>query len=63
MSQVKSQPDDYKGDFDSVVVVAGANNIGQYTVRQSVRAIYETVEVLSSVNPHAKVFACEVCTI
>ena len=63
MFQVKNQPDDFKGDFDAVVVVAGANNIGQYTVRQSVRAIYETVEVLSSVNPHAKVLACEVCTI
>ena len=42
------------------MVVVGANNIGQYAVRQPVGAIYDTLEVLSSINPFAKVFACEV---
>ena len=58
--QVKNQPEEFKGDFDAVVIVVGANNIGQYAVRQSVRAIYDTVELLSSFNAHAKVLACEV---
>ena len=58
--QVKNQPEEFKGDFDAIVVVVGANNIGQYAVRQAVRAIYDTVELLSSFNAHAKVLACEV---
>ena len=53
-------PDDFSGEFDAVALVIGANNIGNYAVQEVVETIYETVEILKSLNPGACVFASEV---
>ena len=58
--QVIKDPDDFSGDFDAVALVIGANNIGNYAVREVMETIYETVEILKSLNPGACVFASEV---
>ena len=58
--QVRNNQNSYTGDFDAIAVVVGANNLGNYRVRDAVAAVDETVEILSSLNPKAFVFACEV---
>ena len=40
--------------------MVGANNLGQYTVQQSVGIINETLDLLGALNPGARTFACEV---
>ena len=59
-SQVKRHPHEYKGDFDAVVLMVGANNLGQYTIRESVKVVNETLNLLSKLNPGARTYACEV---
>ena len=59
--QVRNNQDTYSGDYDAIAVVVGANNLGNYAVQDAVVAVDETVEILSSLNPRAFVFACEVC--
>ena len=58
--QVINDPEDFSGDFDAVALVIGANNIGNYAVQEVVGTIYETMEILKSLNPGACVFASEV---
>ena len=58
---MRNDQDTYSGDYDAIAVVVGANNLGDYAVRDAVIAVEETVEILSSLNPRACVFACEVC--
>ena len=58
--QVIKDPDDFSGEFDAVALVIGTNNIGNYAVHEVVETIYETVEILKSLNPGAYVFASEV---
>ena len=58
--QVINDPDDFSGDFDAVALVVGANNIGNYSVREVVETIDETLEILQYLNPGACVFASEV---
>ena len=55
-----NDPDDFSGDFDAVALVVGANNIGNYSVREVVETIDETMEILKYLNPGACVFATEV---
>ena len=55
-----NDPDDFSGDFDAVALVVGANNIGNYSVREVVETIDETVEILKYLNPGACVFVSEV---
>ena len=57
---MRNNQDTYSGDYDAIVVVVGANNLGNYRVRDAVAAVDETVEILSSLNPRACVFASEV---
>ena len=61
--QVRNNQDSYSGDFDAITVVVGANNLGNYAVQDAVAAVDETMEILSSLNPRACVFACEVCNL
>ena len=57
---MRNHQSSYTGDFDAIAIVVGANNLGNYGVRDAVTAVDETVEILSSLNPRAFVFACEV---
>ena len=57
---MRNNQDSYSGDYDAIAVVVGANNLGNYRVRDAVAAVDETVEILSSLNPRACVFALEV---
>ena len=60
VSQVQNNHESYSGDYDAIALVVGANNLGSYAVRDAVTAIKETLETLSSLNPRASTFACEV---
>ena len=60
LSQVRNHHESYAGGYDAIAVVVGANNLGNYAVREAVAAIKETLEILSSLNPTACTFACEV---
>ena len=61
--KVRESPGDFEGDFDFVVVLVGANNLGQhsYKMNSAVSAISDTMGILSQLNPRASAFACEVC--
>ena len=63
LSQVRRHPDEYRGEYDAVVLMVGANNLGQYTIRDSVKVINETLNLLSKLNPGARTYACEVSSI
>ena len=63
LSQVRRHPDEYRGEYDAVVLMVGANNVGQYTIRDSVKVINETLNLLSKLNPGARTYACEVSSI
>ena len=57
---MRNHRESYIGEYDAVVLVVGANNLGRYAVREAVIAVSETLEELSSLNPRACSFACEV---
>ena len=60
LSQVERHPDEYKGEYDAVVLMVGANNLGQYTIKESIKVINETLNLLSKLNPGTRTYACEV---
>ena len=51
---------DFAGEFSNIVLVAGANDIGNYGIQKTTEAVAETLGLLSTLNPGANTFACEV---
>ena len=52
--------EDFSGEFRNIVLVAGANDIGNFGIKKTTEAIAETLGLLSFLNPGANTFACEV---
>ena len=53
---------DFSGEFRNIVIMVGANDIGNCGIRKTIEDIAETLELLMLciLNPGADSFACEV---
>ena len=57
---MKRQSHEYRGEFDAIVLMVGANDLGQFAIRRAIDLIKDTVDLLVDLNPGAPTFVCEV---
>lgn len=49
-------------NFDIVVVLVGANDLGKLKINQTIEELLELLYILQEANPKAAIYACDVCS-